>query len=459
MRKNAVWQDSKPVTSDDVEFTLQEAKDPLIKSYKRPGFEGVTVEKVDDKTIVFKLKQPYTPFLENTTLGILPKHIWGNISSESFSNTKYNLEPIGSGPYMINNIVTTKTSDSTYGISVLPQYYDLAPFKYFALGEAKIETVRIRFYPNEDELLSAYRSGEIEAINTIPPQIAKSLKDQGAKVIEVTLPRIFAVFFNQNHSKAVADKAVRGALNAVTNKTDIVNEILLGFGTQISGPVPNSSVSPTTASTSDAVRIANAQKILTTGGWKFNTKKNIWEKTVKKVKTTLAIDISTADTPELKNAAEIIKKNWEQLGVQVNLNVFEIGDLNQNVIRPRKYDALFFGEIIGRNPDLFSFWHSSQRNDPGINISMYTNSKADKLLGAARVELDPNKKAKIYSDLQKELDNDTPAIFIYSPSFLYAPPSKIKNLVMGSITIPSDRFLSIYKWYIDTEKVWKIFAN
>ncbi len=285
------------------------------------------------------------------------------------------------------------------------------------------------------------------------------MQDQGTKVLDATLPRVFAVFFNQNHSKVVADKAVRRALNIVTNKADIVNEVLLGFGTEISGPILRNTDEKTVASTSAASRIANAQKILTAGGWKFNAKKKVWGKTVKKLTTTLTIDISTADTPELKDAAEIVKKNWEELGVIVNLKIFEIGDLNQNVIRPRKYDALFFGEIIGRNPDLFSFWHSSQRNDPGINISMYTNSKADKLLGAARVELDQTKKTKNYSDFQKELDNDIPAIFIYSPRFLYAPPSKIKNLITGSITIPSDRFLSIYKWYIDTDRVWKIFAN
>ena len=446
IRTDAVWHDGKPVTSDDVEFTIQKARDPNIKSYKRPSFEGVTVEKPDSKTVVLKLKQPYSPFLENATMGILPKHIWGEVDAESFPYSKFNMSPVGSGPYQISGISS----------KVPPDYYDLTSFKYFTLGAPKIENVRVRFYSNEEALLSSYRNGEIEAINTIPPQTAKSMEDQGVKVTRVTLPRTFAVFFNQNHSKVLADKYVRYALEAVIDKDAIVRNVLLGYGQTIEGPILALQTN-NSATSSDPIGLA--KKYLVKGGWKFNTKKNVWEKTVKKVVTTLSLDISTADTPELKNAATLIKEDWEKLGAQVNLKVFEIGDLNQNVIRPRKYDALFFGEIIGRNPDLFSFWHSSQRNDPGLNISMYTNSKVDKLLEKIRIEQDQDKKLQEYKDLEKEIANDTPAVFIYSPDFLYGTPAKIKNFEVSDITIPSDRFINIYKWYIDTDKIWKIFAK
>lgn len=446
IRSDAVWHDGKPVTSDDVEFTIQKATDPAIKSYKRPSFEGVTVEKPDNKTVVLKLKHPYSPFLENATMGILPKHIWSSVDAESFPYSKFNMSPVGSGPYEIENVSS----------KVPPDYYNLKSFKYFTLGAPKIETLRINFYQNEEELLSAYRSGEIEAINTIPPQTAKTMEEQGIRITSTTLPRIFAVFFNQNHSKVVADKYARWALETAIDKDNIVKNVLLGYGKTIDGPTSELQ-SAETATSSD--RINMAKKFLAKGNWKFNTKKNVWEKTANKVSLTLSLDIATADTPELKRSASLVKDDWEKLGVKVTLKVFEIGDLNQNVIRPRKYDALFFGEIIGRNPDLFSFWHSSQRNDPGLNIAMYTNSKVDKLLENARVEQDKEKRSKKYADLQKEISNDTPAVFIYSPEFLYTVPPKVKGLIVDSVTLPSDRFINIYKWYIDTDKVWKIFAK
>lgn len=456
IRENAVWHDGIPVTSEDIEFTIQKAKDPNIKSYKRPSFEGVTVEKVNDKTVVLKLKQPYSPFLENTTIGILPKHIWSGVDSETFPYSKSNLSPIGSGPYRIKNISNKTVKDTTSNISTVPEYYDLVSFEDFTLGQPMIENLRIRFYPNEEALLTAYRSGEIESINTIPPQTAKTMEEQSIKIAKSTLPRIFAVFLNQNHSKVLVDKSVRKALDIAIDRDAVVAEVLLGYGRTIDGPIP--ALQKDLVKTSSD-RIESAKKILTKGGWKFNTKTKSWEKGSAKAPLSLALDISTADTPELKNATMLIKKNWEELGVRVNVKIFEIGDLNQNVIRPRKYDALFFGEIVGRNPDLFSFWHSSQRNDPGLNISMYTNSKVDKILETARIEQNLENKIRKYSDLQGEISNDTPAIFVYSPQFLYAVPEKIKNLNINNITISSDRFINIYRWYIDTEKIWKIFAK
>ncbi len=457
IRNDAIWQDGKPVTSDDVEFTILKARDPNIKSYKRASFEGVTIEKPDSKTIILKLKQPYSPFLENMTLGILPKHIWDGVDYQTFPYSNSNMSPIGSGPYKIKSITNKTVKDGASNVSTIPQYYDLVPFDRFTLGQPKIADIRIKFYQNEDDLLAAYRAGDIDAINTIPPQTAKSLESENVKISRYTLPRVFAVFLNQNHSKVLADKSVRKALSIVINKDNIVSSVLLGYGTTIDGPL-SSFTDQNSQATSTIIDMA--KQVLKKGGWKFDTKKNIWQKTLnKKTTLTLTLDLATADTPELKDAATLIQKDWMSLGASVNLKVFEIGDLNQNVIRPRKYDALFFGEIVGRNPDLFSFWHSSQRNDPGLNISMYANSKVDKLLQDARIAQDPAKKLADYNSVQTELANDAPAAFIYSPDFLYAVPQTIKNFSVNNVTIPSDRFISVYKWYIDTDKIWKIFSN
>ena len=173
----------------------------------------------------------------------------------------------------------------------------------------------------------------------------------------------------------------------------------------------------------------------------------------------LAFSLSTSDVPELKSVAERLKADWEKIGVSVELKVFESGDLNQNVIRPRKYDAILFGEIVGRDSDLFAFWHSSQRNDPGLNIAMYTNSVADKLLEDMRRATDPEKRRTAYEKFSVEIAKDIPAVFLYAPEFVYILPEKIKGSAIGTITVPAERFLNIHEWYIDTDLVWKIFAQ
>jgi peptide/nickel transport system substrate-binding protein len=174
----------------------------------------------------------------------------------------------------------------------------------------------------------------------------------------------------------------------------------------------------------------------------------------------LVFSLSTSNVPELKSAAEAVKSTWEKIGAKVELKIFETGDLNQNVIRPRKYDALLFGEVVGRDPDPFVFWHSSQRNDPGLNIALYTNITADKLLEKARTVSDEEKRKEIYRQFQEEVEKDAPAVFLYSPYFIYIVPHALKGIDDTSgITVPSERFGQIYKWHLGTEKIWKIFAK
>ena len=129
------------------------------------------------------------------------------------------------------------------------------------------------------------------------------------------------------------------------------------------------------------------------------------------------------------------------------------------VIFTRKYDALLFGESVDKDLDLYAFWHSSQRNSPGLNVALYVNSKVDKLLEDARVTTDMKTKENIYSQFENIIQDEVPAIFLYSPEFIYIVPDKIHDIHLDSVTIPSDRFYSINTWYITTDSVWKIFEN
>jgi peptide/nickel transport system substrate-binding protein len=145
--------------------------------------------------------------------------------------------------------------------------------------------------------------------------------------------------------------------------------------------------------------------------------------------------------------------------VQVDVKVFEAGDLAQNVIRPRKYDALLFGEVVGRELDLFAFWHSSQRNDPGLNVAGYANSSADKILESLRATADQAQRQELYRQFEAELNADLPAVFLYAPDFVYSIPNDIEGLDLGLIENPGDRFLSVTQWHAQVDYVWPIFAG
>ncbi len=452
LRDKIFFHDGTPITTDDVEFTILKAKDPVIKSPKRPNWEGVSIQKIDKKTISFTLKQPYAPFLENAAIGILPKNLWKDIPIDQFSFSDFNVEGIGSGPYKIDGVSKNRAG--------IPISYTLSSFKKFALGQPYIDSITLKFYGNESELIDALQSGDVSNINAIMPEEAKSLRDRGIHIRQYPLPRVYGVFFNQSSAPVLTELAVREALDAAVDRTRIVNTVLYGYGTPLFGPIPRprtQSFSEENHSSGDA-SISRARRILENNGWKFSTTTNTIIKKTKKEELTLSFSISTADKPELKAIANILKDDWEKIGAKVEVKVFEPGDFSQNIIRPRRYDALFFGEILGVDSDPYAFWHSSQRNDPGLNIAMYANQKVDKILEEARVTLDATERAKKYEQFETLVAQDIPAIFIYSPDFIYAMLPSLRGTEIGELTVPAERFLSVYKWYVDTDWIWKIFA-
>lgn len=451
LKEDAYFQDGKKVTADDVEYTIKMAQDINLRSPKRNNWVGVETEKISDREIAFKLKQPYSPFLENTTLGILPKHLWDKATTDEFSFSSYNITPIGSGPYKINKVERNSSG--------IPTYYELTAFKDYALGEPFITNLKLNFYPNEKNLSDAYLANNVESTSALSLQSIDDLKDKNNAITQkISLPRIFGLFFNQNQNKIFLNKEVRNALNMTVDKDRIISEALNGYGEKIADPMPNGIIPGQDEATTTYNRdqaIKQAQAILIKAGWVFSEDNKVWQKKISKKETQkLAFSISTSNTSDLKQVAEILKEDWTLLGAQVEIQTFDLSDLNQTIISQRKYDSLLFGETINRGLDLFAFWHSSQRNI-GNNVAMYTNSKADKLLEDARQISDKTERLKKYALFEKEVANDIPAIFLYSPEFFYLLPSKIRGFQSGLINNRSERFEEIYKWYIETDNIWK----
>ncbi len=456
LKKGLVWHDGEEITADDVVYTIKTAQDSRAKSPKRASFDGVGIEKIDDLTVVFTLKKPYAPFLENTTIGILPAHIWEPIEFNRFDANKYNREPIGSGPYKIDSIeITTKDGDD------IPVSYTLKAFDKFALGKPNIKTIKIIFYRNEKDIVFALKAGKISAVNSISPERIKELVGNGYNILHTPLPRILAVFFNQNQAPIFADVAVRKALALASNKQEIIDKTLLGYGVAINSPIPPGALGYKSRAPEKPriERLTEARAILEKAGWKFNDVTKNWTKKVGKEISVLKFSLSTSESTELKTVSNELKTAWEELGVPVEIQVFATGDLKETIVRPRKFDALFFGQVLGRSSDPYPFWHSSQRLDPGLNITSYTNARVDKILDQARTETDREERVKLHSSFIDEIEKDTPAVFLYAPEFLYVITEKIHGLELGSVAVPSERFSNIHEWYINTDNVWKIFVK
>jgi peptide/nickel transport system substrate-binding protein len=435
----AEFHDGRPVTADDVIFTVKAAENPDLKSPKRANWEGVDVQKIDDRTVAFTLKSPYALFLANTTLGILPAHLWAAVTPEEFPFSDLNIHPVGAGPYQVVKAVRDQSG--------VPIEVRLAAFDH-AVTAPYIAHFIFRFYPDEEAVKAALAAGTADAAYGIAP-------DGFRKVLyEAAYARIFGVFVNQSQNTVFADAKVRQALDTALDKNDIVSKVLDGYGSPLSGPLPPES-GEKTATTSGS--IAAARAMLISDGWILASSSPVFTKKIKKTITRLSFTLTTANAPELKEAAGLVASAWRALGADVKLEFFDQGDLATEVLRPRKYDAVLFGEVVGREPDLYAFWDSSQRNDPGLNIALYTSSAADKLLEAARTETDTIKRSAETAQVADSITHETAAIFLYAPHLTYLAEPMLKGVTLSQVAAPSDRFADVTDWYLETERVWPIF--
>lgn len=458
LKEKIAFHDGTPVTADDVAFTVALAQNPDIKSTQRADWEGVEVH-TDGTTITFKLPSAYAPFLSNTTLGILPKHLWESYPASEFPFAPLNTNPVGSGPF--------KLVDATFDTTGAPTEYVLESFRGFTLGEPHLEHITYRMYGSEEELLLAYEAGAIDSFLALSPKTVPAHIMSESQVIEIPLSRVFAVFFNQNHASVLTNAAARSALDAAVDKEALIAQVLQGFGTPLEGPIPPSfAIELSENGTSTTESSQSAREILAKGGWKFETPNASSSESItetggvwKRGSDSLSLSLATADTPELVETAEAIAALWRAAGIAVSVEVYGLTEFNQQILRPRQYDAALFGEVVGRPLDLFAFWHSSQRNDPGLNLALYTNATADKALAEARAETDRAKRTTLYQTFLAEVERDVPAIFLYSPHIVYVTPTYLHGVSNAALVNPAERFLGVYKWYRDTERVWQIFTH
>jgi peptide/nickel transport system substrate-binding protein len=538
IKENAKWHDGKPLTIDDVIFTIDLVQDADYLSPLKTNWQGVEIEKTSDYKAIFKLKQAYSGFEESlVNLKIMPKHIWEGISVQAMtSNTQLNvLNPIGSGPYMVKK--TIQRNDKTIKSIILVannNYYNSKPH---------VSRIDFYFFNKQEDLFNNLRKGNLDSGNIeAGSYIEKNFKKYNLNSIET--PDYFAVFLN-TLKKPFDNKEMRQAFTYLTNKQEIAEKVLNGQGEIIASPLlpsfygfnePKSPLLYDEAkglqildkngySLKDGLRIKTIEK---SSGFKFtktlqvgssgtevsklqeclaedkeiypsgtisgsfgqNTKEavikfqekyrddiltpnNLTEgtgkvagATIKKLNEVcfvipaeeipLSFNIKTTNHPILQKTAQIIKEQWEKQGIKIEIQALNETEIKK-VIRERDFDLLLFGEQMGGIPDPTPFWHSSQRIDPGLNLSSYNNSKADDLLEKARKYSDYNnpERIKALTDLQDLIVSDAPLIPLFSADYLYLTDKSIKGIETIKITDASKRFVNVENWYIKEKRIWK----
>lgn len=547
LREGIFWSDGTPILADDVIFTVKAIQNSALKSPIRGSWLGVNVEKISELGIRFELRNPSAVFLENCTLKIIPKHIWEKVPEQNFHLAiQHNLEPVGSGPYKIKKDSLTRDKEGSIRsleLTVNPNYHGKKPY---------VQNITFLFFSNENELISAFNSGRIDGFSLASLNNNQQLRNEdNFSVYHFLTPKYFAVFFNPEKSKVLADKNIRLALNYGTDKKEIINQIFSGQAKIVDSPIlpdiygfempediyefnlqkaeqilekagftrgengllekitvkkPAFQFTSDLRAGSTGNEVRELQKCLAqdtevypegeiTGAFRDKTKAavirfqekyreeildpsglkqgtgTVFESTRKKLNElcapaseeflSLSLSLTTFNPNSnsqsiLAETALLLKKQWEELGIEVEIEFIEERSVFlEEKIRPRDYEMVLFGKVLGINPDPYPFWHSSQTRDPGLNLSAYENKESDKLLEEARQTLNQEERKISLEKFQENLIKDAPAIFLYNPDYIYIVSKYIKGIEAGIISDSSQRFSGINNWYIRTKRSWK----
>lgn len=478
IRENVLWHNGEKMTVDDIVFTFNLIKDSSFKSPLRANFSGVAIEKIDDYNFKFNLSSPYAAFGELLTFGIMPMHVWGNTTSESISLADWNLHPIGSGPYKSEGFIKDKSGNiKEYDLIVNEEYY---------ANHAYID-ISYKFFSSFEEAITALNDNQVDGISYLPQELKENIiTPKTYNFHNLSLPQLNVVFFNKVNNQILEDKEIRKALAYAINRENIVNETING-GAQIAyGPILVNNFAYSEQTEKYNYNLEQANKIFADKKWekvvvsqeeidalelknagvetggealsedeqqKLKVGAGAW---FKKDGKFLSIKLTTVEANENIKVVEAIQKYWGLLGVKAELEILSPSQIQTDIIRGRNFEALFYGQGLGIDPDPYAFWHSSQIGEAGYNIANYSNKEVDQLLEDARIIADPIERKAKYAKFQEIINQEFPAIFMYSPSYTYIQTKKVKGFDVKNIINPSDRFSNVEEWYIETTKklVW-----
>ncbi len=468
IKKGVKWHSGEELTVDDVIFTFNLINNPEYNSPLRKNFSSISIEKISDNQIKFTLPSAYAAFSGLLTFGIMPQSVWENVSPDTASLTDINLQPIGSGPYKFKSLLKSKQGEfKEYRLEINPNYYGQKPY---------IENIIFKFYPDVDGLIEALNDGSVSGIGYLPFEKKRNLLAQNSlNFYSFNSAQEDLIFFRTDNNKNLADLNVRRALALAIDKNSLVKELFENFYKVIDGPLPVSSFAYNDQITKynyDAVA-ANAK--LDEAGWQrviissenlnsdapevkaiiayasstSEKAEGVWrfKKDKKENIELLTVKLSAISGTDSLLAAARVKNYWDAVGVHTTIDIIDTSEV-ANLISSRSFEALLFGQILGGDPDIFAFWHSSQISGNGLNISAYKNEKVDAFLESARVSADKNSRIDSYKEVQRIIADELPAIFLYEKNYIYVQSKEIKGVQSTAVISPSDRFAGISGWFL-----------
>ncbi|MPZ78310.1 MAG: hypothetical protein GEU77_17520 [Deltaproteobacteria bacterium] len=451
IRRDVHFQDGRPLTGEDVLFSIKAIKNPLVNApFLRVYFDSVVDARLLDKyTIQFRIKEPY--FLNESVLGfidILPRHYYdpqnflkdvtiadlrkpadqlppGVQKFADGFNKNFSRNPMGSGPYKFEGWKTGREIELARDRN------------YWGNGKAGVDQpyldrYKYRIINNPDAALVRLKSGSLDYMGLTPIQHVRGTHSDRFKSefrkYEYFAPNYSYIGWNNNHP-IFRDKQVRKAMTHFTNRKQMVKTILFGLGEVVEGPIYFFRPEYDKTLPSYAFDPQKGMELLSEAGWRDSDSDGVLDKIIngQKIPLRFEIKINSGNTTR-KSVALTLQDELKQYGIDASVRELDwtifLGD-----VKMRKFDAVILGWAMSVNePDAYQVWHSSQSVNNGSNHIGYENARVDEILEQYRHEFDDQKRIELYREFQQILSDEQPYTFLFVGKSVVAVQRRIHGV-------------------------------
>ena len=446
IRPNAVWHDGQPVTTDDVIFTVEMIKSngSLFPQDIKDLWSQIVIKRFDDKTLQFKLPEPFAPFLDYATFGVLPKHLLESVSADQLAAAEFNLKPIGTGPYKFSQLMTSGGQITGVVLVVNNDYYLQKPF---------IEQFVFRFYPDSSSAFDAYQQGQVLGISQLTNDVLQqALEKSTLSVYSSRLPQLGLVFLNLNNPSVqfLQNEKIRQALMLGVNRNNIVSHIMRGQAIVADGPIlPGSwayynEILHYDYDPDAAVVLLNGEGyVISAGSGDVRAKDG----------QPLTFTLVHPDDIIHTQIAQAIQSDWALIGVRIDLQSVPYDSMVNDFLTTRNYQAVLADLNTARtpDPDPYLFWHQSEATG-GQNYSQWDNRTASEFLESARTAADFESRARLYRNFQVVFAKEMPSLPLYYPVYSYGVDAQVQGVQVAPMYDISDRLAVVNEWYLITRR-------
>ncbi len=435
IREGVRWHDGRPVTAEDVKFTFDLAKDPATASLLASAYLGQVdrARVLDPYTIRFDFARPHAQALEDFWWAPVPKHLLEDVPPDQLRNAPFNREPVGSGPYRF----VERRANERLVIERNPDFPESLG------GPPYLDRVFFRIIPEAPTMLAELLTGGVQVdIPVFPDQAARIRGDDALELFAYPGRTFYYIGWN-NRREPFTDAAVRRAMTLAIDRPEIIEALLVGYGTPAAGPIPpwsplDPGVEPLPHDPDRAAALLEA------AGWVDRDGDGVRENAAGRP---LRFTIMTSDAPLNRAIVEVVQSRLRRVGAAVDIRVVEFQTLLSQH-RGRDFDAVFTSWVLDNFQVAsapMALFHSRWADVPGsANRSSYANPRADRLIEAGAAATDPDAAREIWGELTELLREDQPFTFMFWLDELAAA----RRVVQGIVMDPRGELVNIADWWL-----------